>query len=120
MNIFIFSGLICGEFGSRMGPRGGPNGGWIEDETHPGRGSELEAIWRPVRGRQGGVCASPLAKDDFGGGALPSPLPPPTPYLGRAIPETPASAKAESQNEIQNESQNDSEGISDWIEIGIV
>ena len=51
--IFELSGMICDEFGSRMRPRGGPNGSWIEDKTHPGGGLNLEAIYRPIRGRGG-------------------------------------------------------------------
>ena len=48
---FKLSGLIFGEFGSRMRPRGGPNGGWIEDQTHLGGGSDLEAYTRSPRWR---------------------------------------------------------------------
>ena len=44
LNVVEFSRVVFSEFGGRTRPIGGRKGGWIEDKTHPRRGSDTEAI----------------------------------------------------------------------------
>ena len=79
-----------GKFGGLMRPSRAPSGGWIEAQTAAGRGSDAEAIQRPIGCRRAAVCAS----------------------RGRATPAaTPASANAQPQNESQTQTQTSASDI---------